>query len=78
MKSILITGINSFTGNYLSGLLKRKGYNVYGSVYKKQDESIKNNYFQARKNQTLDFVKKMHHKYLKFNHKIIQSNFMIN
>ena len=47
MKSILITGINSFTGNYLSGLLKRKGYKVYGSVYKKQDESIKNNYFYA-------------------------------
>ncbi|VVU95581.1 Myo-inositol oxygenase [seawater metagenome] len=30
-------------------------------------EAIKNNYFLARKNQTLEFVKKMHKKYLNFN-----------
>jgi inositol oxygenase len=45
----------------------------YGNGFRNYEnvvEAIKNNYFRARKNQTLNFVKKMHQKYLKFNHKM--------
>lgn len=45
----------------------------YGDGFRNYDnvvEAIRENYLQSRKNQTYDFVKKMHQKYLKFNHKM--------
>ena len=47
MKSVLITGIKGFTGPYLSQELRKKGYEVYGSVSKKKDESSENNLIYA-------------------------------
>ena len=38
--------------------------------YSNVQNAIKNNYLTARKNQTLDFVKNMHKKYLKFDKKM--------
>ncbi len=47
MKRVLITGINSFTGFYLSKELQKKGYDTYGSVYRKEDELLNKNYIYA-------------------------------
>ncbi|WP_413700393.1 NAD-dependent epimerase/dehydratase family protein [Psychromonas sp. KJ10-10] len=38
MKKILVTGINGFTGKYVSEELKRRGYDVVGLVYENPSE----------------------------------------
>jgi len=40
MKSIFITGISSGIGKSIAEYLSAKGYNVYGSVRKKEDEHV--------------------------------------
>ncbi len=58
MKKVLITGIDSFTGNHLSSYLQNSGYDVYGtSLFNESDKNYKCDI--TNKNDILNVLKKV-------------------
>lgn len=54
-KNVFITGLDSFTGQYLKSYLEKLDYKVYGTTYKTCDISKKDNIKKALENKRIDY-----------------------